>query len=90
MILFILFCVLGIGSLYIGSVSLTLYQSGITNTTKRLSLKIINTALSKEINEGNRKKLIHIKRFYLIHFLIFYGAIIYAFIEIYIAATTKS
>jgi hypothetical protein len=90
MILFILFSAFGISSLYIGSASLKLYQSGITNTTKRLFLKIINNAMSKEINDEDRKKLMSMKRFYLIHLLLFYGAMIYAFIEIYIAATTKS
>jgi len=88
-LLFILSGVLAISSLCIGSVSLKLYQSGIINTTKRLSLKIINSAISKEIKDDERKKLISIKRFYVIYLLIFYGVIIYALVEVYIAATTK-
>jgi hypothetical protein len=89
MILIILFVVLGISNLYFGSQSLKLYQSGQINTTKRLSLKILNNALANEINNEGRKKLLITKSLYIVYLLIFYSAIIYAIIEIYVTATTK-
>jgi len=86
MILFALFGLLGLSSLYIGSKQSGLYQSRVINGTWRLSLKIINNALAKSLSEEDRREVIHLKRVYIAHLVLLYCSVSYAFYEVYQSA----
>ncbi|CAN5283757.1 hypothetical protein BH09BAC6_BH09BAC6_10520 [soil metagenome] len=86
MILFGLFGLTVLLSLYLASQNAWLYQTGIVKTTKRLSLKIINDALKKEIDLVLLKKIKYIKRVYIVYLLLFYLSIFLAILKIYMAS----
>jgi len=82
MVLFALFGLIGLLNLYFGSQSLWLYKSGIVDTNKRLSLKILNYVIKKESNASIVKKLIFIRYIYIGYLLIFYFSISLAILKI--------
>jgi len=91
MILFFgLFGIIAFSNLYFGSQSLWLYQSGRINITKRFSLKIINYAIKKESDPLIIRKLINIKKVYIVYLIIFYTSVFYAFFKVYMAANGKN
>ena len=73
-------------NLYIGSQQLKLYQKGVINTRRRLSLKTINDALSKNTDADTYKILKNIKFLYVIYLVVFYITVLLVCIKIYFAA----
>ncbi len=73
-------------SLYIGSKQHDLYYSCITNTSRRLSLKILNNTLAKPLSDKDRREVLYVKRVYIAYLVLFYCTIFYAFYEIYRSA----
>ena len=88
MVFFALFGLSALLSLYFGSQSLRLYQSGTVNTHKRISWKILNDAIKKESNIIVLKKLTFLKYLYVVYLLMFYFSIFWAILKIYVAATS--
>ncbi|SEP27058.1 hypothetical protein [Mucilaginibacter sp. OK283] len=86
MILFALFGLLALLSIYVGVKQNDLYRSCIINTTKRLSLKIINDALAKPLSDGDKQEVNYVKRVYIVYLVVFYCSVSYALFEVYRAA----
>jgi len=89
MVLFCLFGLIALLSIYLGSQNSRLYQSGIVDTDKRLSLKKLNGAIEKQTDAFTIKRLRSVKTVYIIYLLTFYISIVFAIYQIYLAANSK-
>jgi hypothetical protein len=73
-------------SIYIGAQQLRLYQAHVINSTKKISLKIINNALAAQTNTQTIKILRRLKVVYITNCILLSMVLLYSLVLIFISA----